>query len=495
MSAHAARTVARNSAFNLVAQIAIKALSFLFTVYVVRDLGPESYGTYAAIGAFGFLFIFIADLGLSPYGVREVARLRDQSDAPAKLADLHSDLLALRVLLSILAGGLTVGFGALTGRPELVLIALALNAVGLTLHGAQSASGTVLGGLERMGVGAGALVFSQLVFIAAGAFALWNGWGYLGLITANLLAITLSTIVVLRAAASVGWGSVSPARWLPLIRASLPFGIVTFALGLSYKFDTVLLELTRPAGETGLYNAAYNLVFTSAVLSNILNVALYPALARLSVTAPERLPGIYARALRYLWLLALPIAVGGAVLAGDLVPFLFDSDYTAGGVALRIVIWVVPLMYTSEFLGYVVLIGNQERRVARAVVISTALNVTLNLIIVPIFGFVGAAVTTVITEAVLVAQYVWLLRARLGALPLGQMLARPALAALGMGLLVAWLPAEWPVLLRVAAGVGLYGGLGLALGLITPDDWRFLRQLRRAEPQASEPPADPHINA
>ena len=107
MSAHAARTVARNSAFNLVAQIAIKALSFLFTVYVVRDLGPEAYGTYAAIGAFGFLFIFIADLGLSPYGVREVARLRDLPDAPRKLADLHSDLLALRVLLSLLAGGLT----------------------------------------------------------------------------------------------------------------------------------------------------------------------------------------------------------------------------------------------------------------------------------------------------------------------------------------------------------------------------------------------------
>jgi O-antigen/teichoic acid export membrane protein len=332
------------------------------------------------------------------------------------------------------------------------------------------------------------VVVSQMVFIGAGALALWLGWGYLGLIGANLLAIAVSTLIVVRAVTSIGWGALQPARWTGLIRASLPFGIVTFALGLSYKFDTVLLELTRPPGETGLYNAAYNLVFTCVVLSNILNTALYPALSRLSITAPERLPAIYARALRYLWLAALPLAVGGAVLAGDLVPFLFDSDYAAGAAALRIVIWVVPLMYTSEFLGYAVLIDNQERRVARAVVISTALNVLLNLAIVPIFGFVAAAVTTVVTEAVLVGQYAWLLRGRLRALPLGQILVRPMLAAIGMGALVAWLPGDWVVWTRVLAGGVAYGALSVAMGLLTRSDLTFLRDMRRAAPTASEAP-------
>mgnify|MGYP000995910856 FL=1 len=64
-----------------------------------------------------------------------------------------------------------------------------------------------------------------------------------------------------------------------------------------------------------------------------------------------------------------------------------------------------------------------------------------------------------------------------------------------MGLLVAWLPAEWPVLLRVAGGVGLHGVLGLILGLLTPDDLRFVRQLRQVAPSAPQPATNLDINA
>ena len=71
------RIVARNSAFGMAAQLTIKVLSFGFTVLIVRQLGAADFGQYAAVLAFGGLFVFVADLGLSPYAVREVARWRD----------------------------------------------------------------------------------------------------------------------------------------------------------------------------------------------------------------------------------------------------------------------------------------------------------------------------------------------------------------------------------------------------------------------------------
>ncbi|MES4792645.1 MAG: flippase, partial [Chloroflexota bacterium] len=77
---------------------------------------------------------------------------------------------------------------------------------------------------------------------------------------------------------------------------------------------------------------------------------------------------------------------------------------------LQIVIWAVPLMFASEFLGYMVVVQGKESRVARAVLLSTSLNVALNILLIPRFGFIAAAIMTVLTEAVLVGQYLWFLR-------------------------------------------------------------------------------------
>src|SRR5713226_10135915 len=96
-------TVMRNSAWGLVAQFAIKLMSFAFSVLVIRKLGAEAFGQYAAVGAFGAIFIFVADLGLSPYIVREFARWRNTPDGHGRAQRLYGTVIALRLLLSCLA--------------------------------------------------------------------------------------------------------------------------------------------------------------------------------------------------------------------------------------------------------------------------------------------------------------------------------------------------------------------------------------------------------
>ncbi len=474
------RIVARNSAFGMVAQLAIKVLSFGFTVLIVRQLGAADFGQYAAVLAFGGLFVFIADLGLSPYAVRQVARWRDAPDGPEQVSALFGNLLALRFLLALLAALLLIITAWLTGRPPVMIGAIALGTLGLIMYSVQGTSDGMLAGFERLDLSAGAKVLYQIIFVSIGALALLFGYGYYGLIGANLVGIALMTVACWRGARWLGLrpGRITPAGWPALLRASLPFGIIGFTLGLSYKFDSVLLNIFRGDTETGYYNAAYNLVFATAVLSNVINTALYPSLTRQAATGPEALPAIYARTLRYLMLLALPIAVGAATLAGQIVPFLFKAAYLPAVPALQIVIWVVPLMYCSEFLGYVVLIRGQERSAARAIVTSTSINVLLNLVLVPMFGFIGAAIMTVITEAILVSQYLWMLRTEMRQLDWGNIVLRPLLAALVMGGTVLALQ-FLPLLLNIAIGALVYGALLLLLGVVGRDELRFVRSLRR----------------
>ena len=471
------RTVLRNSAFGMAAQVVIKLLSFGFSVLIVRNLGAAAFGQYMAVLAFGALFVSFADLGLSPYLVREVARWRDAPDGSEHVKALYGNVLLLRLLLSLLTAALLIGAAWLTHRPSVMVGAIALGTLGLIMYSVQGTSEAMLNGFERLDLSSGARVLNQLMFVLVGAVALLLTAGYYGLIIANLVGVALMTFACWRGVNALGIhpGRVVARNWPILLRASLPFGVIGFTLGLSYKFDSVLLNIFRSDAETGYYNAAYNLVFSAVLFSNAINTALYPSLARQAASAPQALPHIYERALRYLLMVALPIAVGTWALADQIVPFLFKAAYLPAIPALRIIIWVVPLMFTSELLGYIIVVAGKESRVARAIVISTSVNVAANLILVPRFGFMGAAVMTVVTEAVLVGQYLWILRSTMRQINWRNTLVRSLVAVLLMGAVALALRPHLPFPADAAVAAGAYAVSLLALGVVGKDEVRFMR--------------------
>jgi O-antigen/teichoic acid export membrane protein len=477
--------VARNAAAALLAQMAIKVLSFAFSVLIIRRLGVDTYGQYAAVLAFGGLFVSLADLGLSPYSVREIARLRAGEGGMPYVAGLFGNVLSLRLLLALGAGTCVLIAGWLTERPAPMMVGLALGVVGLLMYGAQGAFESVLTGFERLDWPAGARVLQQALFVGLGAVVLRAGGGYHSLIGVNLLAIALLTYISWRGVRQVAVRPAGPTvrAWGSLLRVALPFGFIGLALGLSYKFDSVLLNIFYGDAATGTYNAAYTLVFAVVVLSNVLNVALYPSLARQSVHAPASLPAIYTRILGCLLMITLPIAIGGWLLAEPIVSFLYGDQYAGAAHVLGILIWVIPLMFLAEFLGYTIVIEGAERRVARAIAVSSALNIGLNLLLVPRYGIPAASIMTVVTEAVLLGQYVWLQRARMRSLGWQAALVRPLAAALVMGGVV--LAARGlPLFITIALGAVVYGACLLAFGALGRAELDFLRALRHRPVQA-----------
>ena len=182
--------------------------------------------------------------------------------------------------------------------------------------------------------------------------------------------------------------------------------------------------------------------------------------------------------------ISLPIAAGIWAVADELVPLLFTTAYLPAAPVLRVVIWAVPLMFASEFLGYVAVIRGEEGRVARSVAISTGVNVALNLILVPRFGLPAAAAMTVATELVLVGQYLWLLRAELR--QTSTLVGRSAGRSRPRWSWPAW---RWSCATSRSSrsprwGRSTYAGLLLALGVAGRDELRFLLSLRRPVPAA-----------
>lgn len=448
---------------------------------ILRRLGAAQYGQYTAIIAFGGIFVFLSDLGLSTYTVRAIARLRDHADGKSQIEKLFRDVLQLRFLQALLTALLIIGTAWLTNRPLEMVIAIALGTLGLLMYSVQGTAEAVLSGYERLDISAGGRILHQLTFVLVGSAVLLAGLGYFGLIFANLLGIALMTLICWRGVRSLDLrpSQADPKLWLKLVKSSIPFGIIGFTLGLSYKFDTILLNVYHGDSATGYYNAAYTLVFSSVMLSNSINTALYPSLARQAVTDASALPNIYRRTLRYLMVLSLPLTFGSWLLAEQLVPFMFGIEYAAAVPVLQVIMWVLPLMYASEFLGYVVIIAGQETKVARSVLISTGVNVVANLLLIPRYGIYAAAIMTVATEAILVLQYVWLLRGHLPLTLWSQALLRPLAATLLMGAVTFMVRGEMPLLLTILLSALVYCGLLLAFGVVGRSEVQFVRHLQQ----------------
>jgi O-antigen/teichoic acid export membrane protein len=358
--------------------------------------------------------------------------------------------------------------------------AIALNTLGLFFFTIQGSSESVIAGYEKLGYVSITKIIYQFVFVILGSVVLWIGIGYYGLIVANLIGLVLFAYMNCRLATSLGFKLKKPTLqiWPSLVRASIPFGLIGFSLGLSYKFDTVLLNITRSDLETGYYNAAYNLVFSVVMISNVINTALYPSLVARTAESPQNFSSIYQRVWRYLLIISLPIAVGGWILSAEIINFLYGAEYAASAYALSIVIWVVPLMFSSEFLGYVVVIRNQEKRVARAVIISTVINVLLNLILVPRYGFIAAAYMTVATEAVLVLQHLYSLKDMARETNFVWVFVRPFASVLLMGIVVYFLKDYFHLFFTIVIGIVSYVLSAILFKVIGKEEIIFIRSLQ-----------------
>jgi O-antigen/teichoic acid export membrane protein len=186
----------------------------------------------------------------------------------------------------------------------------------------------------------------------------------------------------------------------------------------------------------------------------------------------------YTRAVRWLITIALPICLATTFLATPLIRLLGGPEFLpAGATALSVMIWFLPFSFANGIAQYVLLATDRQRLVAPSFLVAVVFNITFNLYAIPKYGFVGAAVVTILSELVLLVPFSYGLR-DLGAPPLAVTIWRPALAAAAMGLALAGLAAlevnQW--LSAVVGGIAYLATLRV-VGGFTAEDRALLGRL------------------
>jgi len=220
-------------------------------------------------------------------------------------------------------------------------------------------------------------------------------------------------------------------------------------------------------------------VLTLLILPRAFKNALFPTLCRLfrDPTGRERFGDAFRQAAKLMALVGFPLAFLIFSQAGPIVDFLYASKFAEAVAPLRVMGFC--LLFTYLYSASQAALDSSHNEGASALVwlAATLINIAVDLVVIPRYGYVGSAMATLISEAVVFIGSYLILRIRLG---LRLSLATLAQIAAVSGV-TAWVVSilQINVILVGAAAVLLYPGLVWLSGLLSGREIRAL--LAKAE--------------
>jgi len=389
-----ARTLARNTAFLLVATLFTNLAAFVWNVYLARYLGTAGFGILSTALALTGIFSILADLGIGTYITREIAR------NPAGAGDLVAAGLGNRIILSCIVFVLILLFpliGLYSGTAAAVIVFIA----GYMLLGSFSSFfNSIFQGFQRMEYQTVWNILNSL-FILVGVLAVvWLGGSVVQVAVAYLIAAALSLVY---SAATFTRRFFTPGLSFSrdMIREAIPFGITSVFSLIYFWIDSVMLSLMKGDVSVGLYNAPYRLLTVISSLYGVYLTAVFPVMSRFHVESEDSLRFTYMRSLKYLIIIAVPLIFTVFTLAGPLIELIFSAKYLESVPALRVLIIATAFMFINGVSSSLLGSANRQITVTRITGVAALFNVTLNLALIPRFDFMGASAATVMTEALM----------------------------------------------------------------------------------------------
>jgi O-antigen/teichoic acid export membrane protein len=472
--------IARNTIFSAIGE-GSNLLLFLLGFLAARYLAPEAFGAFSAAFAFVGIFRILPDFGMAYASTLEISRNRSLAGR------LIGNLLGFQGVLSLVTVALCLGTGRmLFPAPEdrTTWIAVVLLSFDLILKSAKSTLRWLLKGFQRFGTEAISLLLERVALLALGLASLRSGGGAIGFVlvfvivrsfdTSGLWAYTNARILRLRPARD-------PALWAELLRKGLPFAYVGLVITLLFQVDIVLLERIRGAVEAGFYSAPVRILEGLTLVPRILGYALLPTMAALNARSPAAVGDLYRRGLKYLLLAGLPVAAFGLLASAPFIRLVFGPDYGPSIPLSGVLLPTALFMFLSNFSETTLACVNRWGTIVVTSTLALLLNVALNIVWIPLYGGMGAALARLLAEGAyalltVTALHVYGYRTQWASVALRPLLATGAFA------IVLWLSATLGLLASAALATAVFLLATLLLGVWDATERATLRRLFRREP-------------
>ena len=443
------RRLARGGTLNLAGFVLSGIFAFVLAIVVTRLVGARGAGIFFAAVAVFTIVSNVTELGADTGIVRYVARLREQG-RQRELPSLVRIALGPAAILATLAGVATVVWAVpladVFSRSDPAEVATYLRIFGLviplTTISTIALAGTRGFGSMRAFVGidsvAVPILKPALILVSAVGGLTATGLA-LGWAIPEALACVVSVLVlwrmVRRATHSEGADPApadEPSLASEFWRFSAPRGVAAAFQITIIWFDLLLLSHFRDAAEVGVYGAASRAVTFGTFALQAIRLAMAPQISRLLARGDRAgAQTVYQTATWWLVVVSWPVFLVFAVF-GPLLLGVFGHGFGSGATALAILSVAMLVNLGTGNVTVVLLMGGKSSWNLFNTAIALALNIGLNLFLIPRYGIAGAAVAwavSIIVDNLLALIEVWLF---LGMRPFG----RGYLPAAGTALVV-----------------------------------------------------------
>ncbi len=456
------RTVAKNSVVPLTLNLGNKAIDFAFAMLYVRILGPEGTGKYYFVVALYGFFEIISRYGLGTLLTRDVAADKNQSSR------YLTNVLALRTLLWLVTMpvlALVTWFYANLGSLGLFDVqsigkqevqAIAILGVAMLFANWADALSSSFHAFEKMEYPAALSSVSAILKVTLGATVLLLGWSFVGLaavaLVVNIIQVVWLYLLLRVTLFKPQWHWDWPLQgWM--FRNSGPLMINHLLATIFWRIDVWILRPISGAAAVGLYSVGLKYLDGLNIIPSVFTMAIFPLMSRYATREDDNLLRSYVISVRLLVIVSLPIAMSVTFLAEPLVWLvggvqyinvpetvtLFGQEITFMGgsdLALQVIIWSIPIGFVNSVTQFVLIAVNQQRYLTRAFIIGVVFNTVGNLLLIPHFGYIGAAFVTILSEFSLLFPFYYSVKRNVGPVPWLRISAPPAASAAVMGVVI-----------------------------------------------------------
>lgn len=389
--------IAKNTLFLSASSIIGFVSSFFFLMYSTRYLGSEKYGLLSFAIAFSSITIFLADIGIASVIVRDVARDKGKTQKYLGNSILLKIILAIITLFSTAAIGFALDYPFSTMQ---IVLVITLSLIAVSFYGIVSSIISAYEVMEYISLGSIIFNLAMLIFalLAIHLEVDVYGFSYVYLIS-SIISMGYYVIVALKKIPRPKW-NIDFDLWKYMIKEAIPFGLSSVFIRIYYYIDTIMISLmiSNSNEAMGWYNAAYRMVLVLSFVPMTFLGAIYPIMSNYYVTSDKNLGFIFERSFKYLMVLAIPIGVGTVVLGDQLIFFIYGQEFAPSAIALKILVWSEVLIFLNSVFSNLFNSINRQAIVAKQTMLAAALNIIINIIIIPEYSYVGASAATVATQ-------------------------------------------------------------------------------------------------
>jgi O-antigen/teichoic acid export membrane protein len=369
-------------------------ISFVVTIFVVRYLGPKDFGLYSYALSFFWLFSSLSNLGLDSISTREIIRHPDKKD------EINGTVFFLRLAGSaaaiILLGATLFVTGEATYTAILIIILS-----GSFIFQSFSAIESYFRAIVKAKYNAYALSASVILSSALKIIFI--------LIKAPLIYFVFAVVfeyAVLAAGLIMvyHYNKLSVFNWKfskkiasSLLKDSWPLALSGIVVMVYMKIDQIMIKHMMTEEAVGYYAAAVRLCEAWYFIPVTLCNSIFPAIVNAKNVSEEFYNNRMQKLYDLLTWLAIAIAVPVTIFSDQIITLLFGNEFLPASPVLTIYIWAGIAVFLGVASSQYLINENLTKLSFFRTSVGMVVNVVLNLILIPVYGIIGAAIATLVS--------------------------------------------------------------------------------------------------